>query len=184
MSQKIHEANKLVGWWDNPERCLFETIQLISTEVAEATEGERKNLMDDHLPHRRMGEVELADALIRTLDLCGKLQWPEFSNGDDDEGIIMIAVNPLLSVGRRHLLINSYLVVVAEELELVSQFGDDGAPPMNLFMALMDLVRMIISVSASFGYDIVSAMEEKLVYNSKRADHKRENRALENGKKF
>lgn len=44
---------------------------LIVSEVAEAMEGERKNLMDDHLPHRGMAEVELVDAVIRILDYCG-----------------------------------------------------------------------------------------------------------------
>lgn len=41
---------------------------LIVSEVSEAMEGERKDLMDDKLPHRKMAEVELADALIRILD--------------------------------------------------------------------------------------------------------------------
>ena len=36
---------------------------LIVSEIAEAMEGERKDLMDDKLPHRKMAEVELADAL-------------------------------------------------------------------------------------------------------------------------
>lgn len=36
-----------------------------------AMEGERKGLMDDKLPHRRMAEVELADALIRIFDYAG-----------------------------------------------------------------------------------------------------------------
>lgn len=36
-------------------------------------EGLRKNLPDDKLPHRRMMEVELADALIRILDLAGAM---------------------------------------------------------------------------------------------------------------
>ena len=27
--------------------------------------------MDDHIPHRTMEEVEMADALIRILDYCG-----------------------------------------------------------------------------------------------------------------
>lgn len=44
---------------------------LIVSEIAEAMEGERKNLMDDKLPHRRMAEVELADALIRIFDYAG-----------------------------------------------------------------------------------------------------------------
>ncbi|UPW35901.1 nucleoside triphosphate pyrophosphohydrolase domain-containing protein [Pseudomonas phage EM] len=41
---------------------------LIVSEIAEATEGCRKGLMDDHLPHRKMEEVEMADAIIRILD--------------------------------------------------------------------------------------------------------------------
>lgn len=44
---------------------------LIVSEVAEAMEGERKDLMDDKLPHRRMAEVELADAMIRIFDYAG-----------------------------------------------------------------------------------------------------------------
>jgi len=34
-------------------------------------EGERKDLMDTHLSHRPMVEVELADALIRIFDYAG-----------------------------------------------------------------------------------------------------------------
>jgi hypothetical protein len=43
---------------------------LIHSEISEAMEGYRKNLMDDHLPHRPMIEVELADAMIRIGDLA------------------------------------------------------------------------------------------------------------------
>ena len=45
-----------------------ELLCLIHSEISEAMEGERKNLMDDKLEHRKMAEVELADALIRILD--------------------------------------------------------------------------------------------------------------------
>lgn len=41
------------------------------SEVAEAMEGARKDLMDDHLPNRKMEEVELTDAVIRILDYAG-----------------------------------------------------------------------------------------------------------------
>ena len=47
---------------------------MIHSEVYEAMEGARKNLPDDKLPHRPMIEVELADAVIRILDLCGALE--------------------------------------------------------------------------------------------------------------
>jgi hypothetical protein len=49
-----------------------EMFMLMVTELAEAFEGERKGLMDDHLPHRKAAEVELADEIIRVLDYAGE----------------------------------------------------------------------------------------------------------------
>lgn len=46
---------------------------LSHSELSEAMEGHRKGLMDDKLPHRKMIEVELADAAIRIFDLAGAL---------------------------------------------------------------------------------------------------------------
>lgn len=106
LQQKIHQQNVDAGWWDNP-REKGTLLCLIHSEISEAMEGERKNLMDDHLPHRPMAEVELADAVIRILDYA-----------------------------------------------------------------------------EAFGYDIESAIAEKLAYNRNRADHKRENRAKTGGKAF
>lgn len=67
-----HFAN--AKWWQDVDtgaplkRNKGELLMLIVSEVAEAMEGERKDLMDDKLPHRKMAEVELADALIRIFD--------------------------------------------------------------------------------------------------------------------
>ena len=72
LSTLCHTANK--KWWQNPitgepiQRNRAELLMLIVSEIAEAMEGERKNLPDDKLPHRPMAEVELADALIRIFD--------------------------------------------------------------------------------------------------------------------
>ncbi len=65
------------GWWHDIKTGELSTnkaekICLIHSEVSEAMEGARKNLMDDHLPHRKMEEVEMADAVIRILDYCGR----------------------------------------------------------------------------------------------------------------
>lgn len=74
-----HDASLKAGWWHDLktgeliEPNIGEKLMLIVTEVAEAMEGARKNLMDDKLPHRKMIEVELADAVIRIGDLCGRL---------------------------------------------------------------------------------------------------------------
>lgn len=78
-----HGLASVSGWWtdrstgerisrDTP-RLIVEKLCLIHSEVSEAMEGDRKDLMDDKLPHRKMLEVELADALIRIHDLAGFL---------------------------------------------------------------------------------------------------------------
>lgn len=71
-----HEINTSKGFCtgtpSNVE--IIAQIMLVVTELAEAVEGIRKDLPDDKLPHRRMVEVELSDALIRILNIgqwCG-----------------------------------------------------------------------------------------------------------------
>ena len=72
--QLLHLNKK---WWINPEtgeeieRNKGELLMLMVTELAESFEGIRRDLMDDHLPHRKMEEVELADLLIRVFVYCG-----------------------------------------------------------------------------------------------------------------
>lgn len=71
----VHQAN--AKWWVDLatgaklDRNKGEQIALIHSELSECLEGVRKGLMDDHLPHRTMEEVELADTLIRIFDYAG-----------------------------------------------------------------------------------------------------------------
>lgn len=65
-----HEQARDMGWWDK-ERNDGEIIALMHSELSEALEGLRKDQMDDHLTHRKMVEVEMADCVIRILDYCG-----------------------------------------------------------------------------------------------------------------
>ena len=108
-----HGAAVSGGWWNDPisgapiHRNNGELFMLMVSEISEAMEADRKNLMDDKLPHRKGVEVELADAIIRICDFAG-----------------------------RHDL------------------------------------------------DLPGAILEKIEYNSRRADHKPENRAKEGGKKY
>lgn len=76
-----HRVASECGWWTDKhtgeslkgKRNVPEMLCLIHSEISEAMEGHRKNLMDDKLPHRKMIEVELADAMVRIMDLSGGL---------------------------------------------------------------------------------------------------------------
>lgn len=87
-----HSAARDAGWWRVPtfmntglkmdirdypphilQRWVGTKIALMHSELSEALEGERKDKMDDHLPHLKSRDVEFADAIIRIMDLCGGL---------------------------------------------------------------------------------------------------------------
>lgn len=77
LAAEVHLANR--KWWLDPEtrepkeRNFGEMIALAHSELSEALEAHRKGLMDDKLPHRLGVEVELADAVIRILDMAAGL---------------------------------------------------------------------------------------------------------------
>ena len=91
LQSSIHQANILAGWWTDlsnnmdlaqearqgtrlGKAIVAEKLCLIHSEISEAMEGHRKNLPDDKLPHRLMLEVEMADAVIRIMDLAGAMK--------------------------------------------------------------------------------------------------------------
>lgn len=90
LAYTIHEANVVKGFWNTEDAILdnklltgdektsllkaftAQRIALMHSELSEALEADRKDLMDDKLPQYKGLDVELVDTLIRILDYCGR----------------------------------------------------------------------------------------------------------------
>lgn len=90
LQEICHKASLDAGWWtaggidlraEMNSRSRFgialaaEKVSLIHSEVSESLEGIREDTFDDHLPHRKTTEVELADAVIRIADFAGAMGY-------------------------------------------------------------------------------------------------------------
>ncbi|AZU97846.1 hypothetical protein [Vibrio phage LP.2] len=160
----IHEQNKSVGWWD--EKRDFDTfVCLFHSELSEAMEGDRKGLMDDHLPQYEMFWVELADFVIRCMDWLGSKEY----GGDDyphDSDTHPNVTNPQL-LAELHFKVS----------EAYSSNNDGFWSDRDESIA--DAVEFSFSFARMREFDLYQVILEKVEYNKYRADHKRENRAKE-----
>jgi hypothetical protein len=171
LAKRVHAQNVKAGWWSDLktgkriERDLGELLMLVITELAEAVEGIRKDLMDDKLPHRKMEEVELGDAAIRLLDISGGFGIP---------------FSPHVTLDPKHIQKNKLGAILAIS-QMVSSAKFSMLPVSTcLTTAMMGIIRYC----DHHNLDLWGAVEEKLKYNQKREDHKPENRRKANGKKL
>lgn len=70
----IHETAISKGWWDSPKN-FGESIALMHSELSEALEADRAgDPPDDKIPNFSGREAELADCIIRILDVSAGLK--------------------------------------------------------------------------------------------------------------
>lgn len=162
LQEEIHAENVAKGWWDN-ERSIATFSNLFHSELSEAMEGDRKGLMDDHLPQYEMYWVELGDFVIRVLDYLGDAEWDWVDGG-------FYASPP--TICHRD-------VAIAVLHSKVSKFYKE-----------FDLKSLAVAVKLCFRHayfkkvDLLSIINEKRLYNSTRKDHTRDARAAEGGKRY
>lgn len=178
---RVHVANK--KWWTDlvtghypMDRNHFQMGMLAISELAEGMEACRKDLMDDKLTHRKGIEVELADFLIRNLDVLGfykydinetkealveaRLQWitPETDRGEVLFKMSSLICGALMAYDNRDL--PGYLYNLAVAIDATEY------------------------VAEAWGLDVWAAYEEKMAYNAIREDHQLSSRMAHGGKKW
>lgn len=165
LQNKIHQQNKEMGWWDKPRS--FATFAcLFHSELSEAMEGDRKGLMDDHLPQYEMFKVEMADYVIRCLDWIGSrnIKLPVVSVEKNRKA------DRLEFIAHCHNVTSEAFVVMAR--------NDDELLAAKWLMYGVGMALHVI------GGDAEKIILEKVEYNKHRADHKRDNRAKAGGKAY
>lgn len=188
-------------------------LLLIHSEISEAYEGYNHALMDDKLPHRSMFEVEMADTAVRLFDLLGSREvetslvldllcdedvsvsdfhggwfrktagrWANFvtlmERGVRDGGTFSSggSINKGAFIPEGLLQLHAR---ISEAMEF-----DRRTDEQMLDYALVDALRYCVTLAEAAGCDLVGAVEEKLLYNKARSDHKPENRAKSGGKRY
>lgn len=72
IQRDVHQTAKKSGWWEK-ERNNGEAIALMHSEISEAIEGWTKQ--DDKVPEFKGSEAELADCVIRIMDMAEARDW-------------------------------------------------------------------------------------------------------------
>lgn len=165
----VYEHNVKKGWWDAPVRPFANTLDLIHSELSEATEADRKNLADDKLPDFPGTWVEIADTGIRCLDCIAHYNQLHQRDG----------LQPLRSTtfGEMNMDVRAE---IDQAWRHYGQYGNAASCCVYLWHAVHKLHYM----AHNMGFDLLEMMKAKQAYNVTRKDHTRKARAAQHGKKY
>lgn len=174
LALEVH--NDHARWWRDPTtgepvyRDPDLLWMLVLSEFAEGLEGCRKDLMDDHLPTRKMLEVEVADGLIRILDIVGKYGFIIDLSNRAPRTFPNSAAAALFSLCKHVTAVGNMMAFKADKS--------------SIERGVSSLIKSIIDYADAFGMDLWGATHEKRAYNKVRLDHTDAARLQKGGKQF
>lgn len=173
MTAEIREVNIVKGWRNDEiadgSRTFGTYLALLHSEISEATQAYSKHLLADAteydngdpcadpVDHHHKPEgvgSELADVLIRLLDMCDVFGLTPF---DMDMELADVAPEPLAlrSFGDHMALLHKH----AAQIELTRRPVDEG---------LARFLRTLITVAEVYGIDLDAEYTRKIAYNKTR----------------
>lgn len=186
----IYNHNVKAGWWDEPVRPDGTTIALIHSEISESWAGLKQGIQDHHLPQYSNALVELADTAIRIYDFFGHKKWDLNKAVNAVYGLranepVAVFDDMVLSgyYADLHYHVSNALEGVRKNQVMSIDTGTNEVLDIAAFELAIAL-DMIYTACYKWGWPLDEALGDKRAYNANRADHKRENRAKDNGKKF
>lgn len=184
----IYNHNVKAGWWDEPVRPDGTTIALIHSELSEAWGGFRMDIPDHHLPQYQNAVVELADAAIRIYDFFGHKKWNLEKALDS---VYRLRANQYISsedVDMAYYFcdIHEHVSAALEGVRKnqVMQVSEANEETLDVAAFELAIALDMIYGCRKWGWPLEQAIGDKRAYNANRADHKRDNRAKDDGKKF
>lgn len=185
LCRSVFENNVTAGWWTDLEtgeslvgkRNVGEMLMLIVTELSEGADGLLDNLMDDHLPHRQMIEVELADTVIRIAEYGGGVVDPATLGG----AFNVVRDGGLDEIQRGCHTPNDYLLRIIGYVSAAMEHHRKGRTNLSTW-SLAAALHGVFILGEILELDVRGAIDEKRAYNANRADHKIENRRQAGGK--
>lgn len=163
MAQQIFAANKEKGFWDYEkvsDRNMGELVALIHSELSEAQESFPVRVRDDKLTERSAVHVEIADAIIRTLDLIGAYGIGIYPEDFWLEHVASYHSDAMASLFDDVSLAHMFASRVLEAHRKGSE--------MDWSEATTQLLGYLLAICWKHEIDIMPIVEEKLAYNKTR----------------